>query len=92
MLQTEYLLADIGFDTAENEPSEVWPACIPPLCQIKTYAKTRCYIPSDLQNLKNDRDGQDDEIADVPDVGTVLRKTLDEKREDLLDPEDAEDS
>ena len=24
-----YLLGKIGVDTAENEPSEVWPACLP---------------------------------------------------------------
>ena len=31
----------IGFDRAENEPSEVWPVCLPtspPPGQIKTYA------------------------------------------------------
>ena len=26
MLKNEYSLAKIGFDTAENEPSKVWPA------------------------------------------------------------------
>ena len=29
MLQNEYFIAKIGVDTAENEPSEVWPACLP---------------------------------------------------------------
>ena len=26
-LSNEYLLAKIGFDTAENKPSKIWPAC-----------------------------------------------------------------
>ena len=42
MLQNQYVLAKIGFDTAENAPFEVWPACLlacrPPLGQMKTYA------------------------------------------------------
>ena len=29
-LSNEYLLAKIGVDTAENEPSEIWPACCLP--------------------------------------------------------------
>ena len=40
MLKYDYLLAKIGFDTAENEPSEVWtclPACPPPPTQSITY-------------------------------------------------------
>ena len=28
MLQNENLLAKIGVDTAEDEPREVWPACL----------------------------------------------------------------
>ena len=38
MLKNEYLLAKIGFDTAENEPSKVWtclPAPSPPLIQLR---------------------------------------------------------
>ena len=38
MLKNDYLLAKIGFDTAENEPSKVWtclPAPSPPLIQLR---------------------------------------------------------
>ena len=38
MLKNDYLLAKIGFDTAENEPSKVWtclPAPLPPLNQFR---------------------------------------------------------
>ena len=40
MFQNEYLLANIGFDTTESEPSEVWPARQPttPPGHKKTYA------------------------------------------------------
>ena len=51
MLQHEYLVANPGFDTAENGPSEVWATYSPtyprpptPLGQINTYAyKGRSY-------------------------------------------------
>ena len=38
ILKNDYLLAKIGFDTAENEPSKVWtclPAPSPPLIQLR---------------------------------------------------------
>ena len=38
MLTNDYLLANIGVDTAENEPSKVWtclPAPCPPLIQLR---------------------------------------------------------
>ena len=44
MLKNDYLLAKIGFDTAENEPSKVWtclPATLPPLNQLRmVFTKT----------------------------------------------------
>ena len=46
MLKNDYLLAKIGFDTAENEPSKVWtclPAPLPPLNQLRmSNAKGMC--------------------------------------------------
>ena len=44
MLKNDYLLAKIGFDTAENEPSKVWtclPAPSPPLIQLRMYTHIR---------------------------------------------------
>ena len=41
MLKNDYLVAKIGFDTAENEPCKVWPASqplTPPLGRINSYA------------------------------------------------------
>ena len=32
-LEKEHLVATIGVDTAENEPSKVWHACLPSLGQ-----------------------------------------------------------
>ena len=35
-----YFLTKIGVDTAENEPSEIWPACLPrtlPLGRMNSY-------------------------------------------------------
>ena len=47
MLQNEYLVAKIGVDTAENEPSKVWPACIDHNVQAGRAAKR----PSPMTSL-----------------------------------------
>ena len=79
MLQNEYLDAKIGVDTAENEPSKAWPACLPRDPPLRSSKQP--YIPVVLRAVRGSRQRPEDRLGLVHVDGLEILEAAEDRRE-----------